>query len=124
MENYKNYTFIVAVRKGSQRVKNKNIRKFGTSSLLEMKLKQIRRISKDAKILLSSDCYKSLKIGKKYSAILDKRPKKFCNSSIPMPKVYKYLASKVDTPFVCYLHVTSPFLKDPVLKLALKSERS
>ena len=41
-----------------------------------MKLKQIRRISKDAKILLSSDCYKSLKIGKKYSAILDKRPKK------------------------------------------------
>ena len=37
-----------------------------------------------------------------------------------MPKVYKYLASKVDTPFVCYLHVTSPFLKDPVLKLALK----
>ena len=120
MENYKNYTFIVAVRKGSQRVKNKNIRKFGTSSLLEMKLKQIRRISKDAKILLSSDCYKSLKIGKKYSAILDKRPKKFCNSSIPMPKVYKYLASKVDTPFVCYLHVTSPFLKDPVLKLALK----
>ena len=58
-----------------------------------MSLKQIRRISKDAKILLSSDCYKSLKIGKKYSAILDKRPV-LCNSSIPMPKVYKYLARK------------------------------
>lgn len=110
----------MAVRKGSQRVKNKNIRKFGTTSLLEIKLKQIRRISRHAKILLSSDCSKSLKIGKKYNAILDKRPKKFCSSNIPMPKVYKYLASKVDTPFTCYLHVTSPFLKDSILKLALK----
>lgn len=119
MKNYNNYTFIVAVRKGSQRVKNKNIRKFGTTSLLEIKLKQIRRISRHAKILLSSDCSKSLKIGKKYNAILDKRPKKFCSSNIPMPKVYKYLASKVDTPFACYLHVTSPFLKDSTLKKSL-----
>ena len=39
----KNYT-LVAVRKGSQRVKNKNIRKFVKQSL-EIKLRQIRRIS-------------------------------------------------------------------------------
>ena len=33
-----------------------------------------------------------------------------------MPKVYKYLASLVKTKYVCYLHVTSPFLKDDSLR--------
>ena len=72
----KNYTFIIAVRKGSQRVKNKNTRNFGGSNLVEIKIRQIRRISKNANILLSSDCPKSLRIGKKYKAIIDKREKK------------------------------------------------
>ena len=116
----KNFTFVVAVRKGSQRIKNKNIRKFGNSSLLEIKLKQIRRIYKKANILLSTDCRKSLKLGKKYNTILDNREKKYCSNNIPMPKVYQYLAKKVKTKFVCYLHVTSPFLKDSTLLDALK----
>ena len=119
MKNYNKYTFVVAVRKGSQRIKNKNIKKFGNSSLLELKLKQIRRVSKNAKILLSSDCRKSLKIGKKYNALLDKRRKKYCSNNIPMSQVYKYLASKVKTEYICYLHVTSPFLKDSTLKKSL-----
>ena len=36
-----------------------------------------------------------------------------------MKDVYKYLASKVDTNYICYLHVTSPFLKDDTLKKAI-----
>lgn len=51
----KDLTFVVATRKGSQRVKNKNVRKFGNSSLLEIKLRQIRRTFRDAKIFLSTD---------------------------------------------------------------------
>tara|TARA_X000000950_G_scaffold8188_1_gene9011 strand:- start:22711 stop:23388 length:678 start_codon:yes stop_codon:yes gene_type:complete len=116
-----NYTFIIAVRKGSQRVKNKNTRKFGDSNLVAIKLKQIRRLSKKANILLSSDCPKSLSLGKKYGAEIDDRERKFCSNSIPMPQVYKYLAKKIKTKFVCYLHVTSPFLKDATLKKALKT---
>ena len=90
-----NYTFIIAVRKGSQRVKNKNTRKFGDSNLVEIKLKQIRRLSKKANILLSSDCPKSLSLGKKYGAEIDDRERKFCSNSIPMPQVYKYLAKRL-----------------------------
>ena len=36
---------LVAVRSGSQRVVNKNIRPFAGSSLLEIKLNQLKRIS-------------------------------------------------------------------------------
>ena len=113
-------TFIVAVRKGSKRVKNKNIRKFGNSSLLEIKLKQVRRVFKKAPLLLSSDCKKSLRLGRKFNAIINHRNKKYTNNKIPMPKVYKYLASLVKTKYVCYLHVTSPFLRDDSLRKAIK----
>jgi len=111
-------TYIIATRKGSKRIKNKNIRKFGSSSLLEIKLKQIRRVDKKAKIFLSSDCNISLKLGIKYGAQIDKRSTKYTTDHVPMRDVYKYLADKIDTKYVCYLHVTSPFLKDKTLQSA------
>ena len=113
-------TYIIATRKGSKRIKNKNIRKFGDSSLLEIKLKQIRRVEKKANIFLSTDCNVSLKIGKKYGAIIDKRIAKYATDNVPMREVYKYLAGKIDSEYVCYLHVTSPFLKDKTLQNAKK----
>ena len=109
-------TFAVATRKGSQRIKNKNVKKFGNSSLLEIKLRQIRRTFGNAKIILSTDCIRSIKIAKKYDVNIDLRPKKFATSKVPMKDVYSYIASKISTKYVCYLHVTSPFLKDKTLK--------
>ena len=116
----KDLTYVIATRKGSKRIKNKNVRKFGKLSLLEIKLKQIRRVDKKANIFLSSNCKKSLKIGLKYGATINKRPTKYASDYIPMRDVYKYLAKKVVTKNVCYLHVTSPFLKDKTLKKALR----
>lgn len=116
-----NLTFVIAVRKGSQRIKNKNIRKFANTSLLKIKLDQIRKCFKKSKILFSSDCMKSIKIAKEYNCNINLRPKKFCSNHIPMKKVYKYLASLVTTKYVCYLHVTSPLLKNETLKKALKT---
>tara|TARA_B100001248_G_scaffold130767_1_gene98068 strand:- start:307 stop:975 length:669 start_codon:yes stop_codon:yes gene_type:complete len=118
--NLTDISFIVPVRKGSVRVKNKNIRKFHRSSLLEIKLKQIRSNFPNNPLLLSSDCNESLIKGKKYGCIIDKRSKKYCSSSIPMREVYSYLASKIDTKYICYLNVTSPLLKDKSLMEAIK----
>jgi len=111
-------TYIIATRKGSKRIKNKNTRKFGDSSLLEIKLKQIRRVDKKAKIFLSSNCDVSLKLGVKYGAKIDRRLEKFATDHVPMRDVYKYLANKIETKYACYLHVTSPFLKDRTLQNA------
>ena len=112
----KDLTFVIATRKGSQRVKNKNVKKFGNSSLLEIKIKQIKRTFRNPKIFLSTDCNKSVSIGKKYNVQIDLRPKKFTTNKVPMRDVYSYLASRISTKYVCYLHVTSPFLKDETLK--------
>ena len=37
-------TAVVAVREGSQRCKQKNIRPFGDTNLLEMKLKNLKKV--------------------------------------------------------------------------------
>lgn len=114
-------TFVIAVRKGSQRIKNKNIKKFANTSLLKIKLDQVRKSFKKNKILFSSDCEKSIKLAKKYNCIINLRPKKFCSNHIPIKKVYRYLASLVTTKYVCYLHVTSPLLKNSTLKKVVKT---
>src|SRR6056300_650936 len=98
----KDLTFVIATRKGSQRVKNKNVKKFGNSSLLEIKLRQIKRTFQNPKIFLSTDCPKSVLIGKKYKAQIDWRPKKFTNNRVPMRDVYSYLASKTSSKYICY----------------------
>ena len=52
-------TALIPVRKGSQRVKNKNIKSFGESSLLEIKIKSLLKLKKWNKIeeiIVSSDC--------------------------------------------------------------------
>ena len=53
MLNDKSLTAIVPVRAGSQRVKNKNIKKFSNSNLIEIKLNTLKMIPKIDKIILS-----------------------------------------------------------------------
>ena len=55
-------TAVVAVRKGSQRVPNKNIRPFGDSNLLQMKLDTLKEVDGIDDIIVNSDCDEMLDI--------------------------------------------------------------
>ena len=46
------FTAIIPVRKGSERVVNKNIRPFGDSSLLELKISTLKKIDHIGDILV------------------------------------------------------------------------
>ena len=54
---------LVAVRSGSMRVKNKNIRPFAGSTLLEVKLAQLKRIDSLDGIIVNSNDPTMLNIG-------------------------------------------------------------
>jgi CMP-N-acetylneuraminic acid synthetase len=61
-------TAIIPVRKGSQRVKNKNKKSFGNSSLLEIKINQLIKLQKRNKIseiIVTSDDDEMLRFSKK-----------------------------------------------------------
>jgi len=109
-------TFIIAARKGSQRVKNKNIKKFHNSNLVSLKIKNVLSAFPKAKILVSSNCENILSIAKRFNVLTDNRPSKYASSSIPMKEVYKYLASLVRTKYSCFLNTPSPFLKSSSLR--------
>ena len=69
-------TAVVAVRKGSQRVPNKNIKPFGDSNLLEMKLKVLLQVKGIDEIVVNSDCDDMLDIGRQYGTKTHKRDEK------------------------------------------------
>ena len=106
---------LIAVRKGSQRIKNKNIRNFCGTSLLEIKVKQAMRCAKIDEVFVSSDCQEMLSISKKLGAKILSRPEMYCSNSVAMNDVYEFLAKSVSCENIVYLHVTSPLLKDETL---------
>ena len=111
----KEISALIAVRKGSKRVVNKNIRPFAGSSLLEIKIKQLTRIDGINEILVSSDCAKMIDIANRMGVIGVMRDPKFASDTIPMNLVYQHLASLAPSEHILYVHVTSPLLSDESL---------
>lgn len=111
---------LVAVRAGSQRVKNKNIRPFADSSLLEIKLNQLLRIPELDGVVVNSDDDKMLKIADKMGCETIKREAYYASNEVSMSEVYKYMAEKMDTDIIAYINVTNPLIKDATLVQALK----
>lgn len=105
-------TAIIGVRKGSKRVKNKNIRKFGKTTLLEIKINQLKRIKDIDEIIVSSDCDKMLKLAKKLNVTVHRREKYYASSKATNSELFENLASFIDSDYIMYSPVTSPLIKD------------
>lgn len=113
-----NLAVFLPTRKGSQRVKNKNTRKFACfeSGLLELKLRQLRDISCVSEIVLSSNDDESLAIGEMFSKTCSKlrivkRPDHLSENTTNLTDLVKYVPSICDTEHILWTHVTSPFFE-------------
>ena len=122
--NYKmregKYTALIAVRAGSTRVPKKNIRNFGGTSLLQIKIAQALEVDTIDEVVVSSDSEEMLDKAVSMGAKALKRPSKFCSDTIPMKEVYKFLAESVESDHIVYLHVTSPLLETNTLRKSLE----
>lgn len=114
---------LIPVRSGSQRVKNKNIRPFANSSLLEIKVKQMLRI-KDLglieDVVVNSNCEEMLELVKSLGASVVKRDEKFARSDSPMNLVYEDLAKNIDCDDVLFTDCTNPLLQDITIVNAIE----
>ena len=63
-------TAVVAVRSGSVRVPNKNIRAFSNTNLLELKLNVLKRCKSIDEIIVNSDSEEMLNLGEQYNVCL------------------------------------------------------
>lgn len=112
---------LVAVRSGSQRVQNKNIRPFADSSLLEIKLSQLNRIKNIDGIIVNSNDDNMLKIASDMGCETVKRDEEYASNEVSMSEVYRNMAENFNGDVVVYANVTNPLIKDRTIEKAIKT---
>ncbi len=115
---------MVAVRSGSVRVQNKNIKPFAGSTLLDLKLQQLKRIPNLDGVVVNSNSDEMLDIARKYGVETVKRDEYYASNSVSMSEVYQNMAENFDADVVAYINVTNPLLKDDTITKAIETYKS
>jgi CMP-N-acetylneuraminic acid synthetase len=103
---------LIAVRGGSKRVPQKNIRPFANSSMLEIKVQQALRLKGVNQVVVTSEDEDMLNIALNLGATPMKRDPYYATDTVPMGDVYEYLASSLTCKDILWTPVTSPLIKD------------
>ena len=106
-----NIKALVAVRSGSVRVHNKNIRPFAGTTLMEIKLRKLLKIKGLDGIVVNSNDDEILSIASRYDVETVKRDQKYASNNITMSEVYVNMAENFNGDVVMYSNVTNPLLE-------------
>ena len=112
---------MVPVRAGSTRVPNKNIRPFGDTSLLQLKLKLLKKVEGIKQIIVSTDCQISADIACKQGAKVQWRNKYYAGSKITNDQHWLHIAETTPGDIVFFAQVCNPLLRVSSMQTALNS---
>ena len=103
---------IVPIRAGSQRVKNKNVRPFADTTLLEIKLKTLLQVTR-IDIVVDTDCPKAIEIAEKFNVRVHKREDFYASSECTNSEFFHHIAKNTpeEYKYLMYVPVTSPMVK-------------
>ena len=102
---------VIPVRKGSQRVKNKNFREFGGKNLLIHKLDLLKQVDGIDEIIVNTDSDEAISISKKLNVKHFKREDYFASSECKNSDFWKNIAETTDSEFIMFTNCTSPLIK-------------
>jgi len=111
---------LVAVRSGSVRVINKNLRPFAGSNLLEIKLLQLKRIANLDGIVVNSNDDGMLRLAQNHGCEVVKREGIYATSEVLMSDVYQNMAENFTGDVIAYINVTNPLIRDQSLYDAIE----
>jgi hypothetical protein len=102
-------------KKNSTRVLNKNVRRFGNTTLLDITLQKLCKLDNLYKIIVSSNCEDSQKIASKYKKVIfSQRSEKFCTSNC-IPSEWNCelakLVIKHGGEHILFSHCVCPFIE-------------
>lgn len=122
-------TAVIPVRAGSVRVKNKNIQLVGSYSLVERKIRQLKKSSYINNIVVGTNCQEAILIAKKMGVSVVERDNFFCDEKLASANdMIGDLSSKVDGDIILWSHCTNPFLYarhyDDAIEKFLSSENN
>tara|TARA_R110000823_G_scaffold183904_2_gene316504 strand:+ start:131 stop:640 length:510 start_codon:yes stop_codon:yes gene_type:complete len=103
-------TAVIPVRKGSVRVKNKNLKPFADTNLLELKINQLKQVKLIDEIIVSSDCKKMLAIATDLGVKIHTRDEFYASSEATNSEFFENLATAIDAEYIMYSPVTCPMI--------------
>ena len=109
----KSITAVIPTRSGSERVKDKNIRSFGNSSLTEIKLKTLLKLREENiidEIVINTNCEKSIAIATEYSVSYVNREEYYASSKCDIRDYWVNVGENVRTDNFMLCQVTSPLI--------------
>ncbi len=113
-------TAVVPVRKGSQRVINKNLKKFAQTSLLENKINTLKKVVNINEIIVNTDSDEAIEIAKNLGVSYHKREAYYASSECGASDFFKHLGEVTDTDLFAYCPPTSPFIKSSTIEQCIR----
>ena len=103
---------VITVRQGSQRVKNKNLKKFNKKNLLIYKIETLLRVKSIKKIIINTDSQEAIKIARDFGVGHHLRDPYFASSQCPNNEFWGHIAENTKTEFILFTHCTNPMIKE------------
>ena len=117
-------TAVVPVRKGSQRVKDKNLRPFAGTSLLEIKIKMLLEVPEIDEIVVNTNSEAAIEFVEEEFANTKvkyhRREEYYASSQCSGSDFFKHLGEVTDTDVFIYAPCTSPFVKAETVSACIK----
>tara|TARA_B100000287_G_scaffold86059_1_gene78666 strand:+ start:1608 stop:2279 length:672 start_codon:yes stop_codon:yes gene_type:complete len=108
-------TAIIPVRAGSQRVKNKNLKPFAQSTLLDIKIETLKKVQGIDEIIVSSDSDEMLDVAKRHGVGTHRRDEHFASNEVNNSDFMQNLSTIVDGGHIMYAPCTSPLLSSETI---------
>tara|TARA_Y100001958_G_C21119851_1_gene464268 strand:- start:319 stop:984 length:666 start_codon:yes stop_codon:yes gene_type:complete len=102
---------VVPIRKGSQRVKNKNFRPFAGKNLLIHKIELLKKVDFIDEIIINTDSDQAISIARELDVKYFKRDDYFASSTCPNSDFWKNIAENTKSEFIMFTNCTSPMIK-------------
>ena len=106
----KKVTAVVPIRKGSQRVVDKNLRAFADKSLLKFKIETLKSVAGIDEIIVNTDSEDAISIAKEFGISYHRRSPYYASSECSGSDYFEHLGMVTDTDIFAYCPVTSPFI--------------
>ncbi|MCH5310465.1 MAG: cytidylyltransferase [Prevotella sp.] len=120
-------TAVIPIRKGSQRVKDKNLRPFGDTNLMELKMSSLLKVPELDSIIVNTNSDDAISIVNKYytggvndKVSLHRREEYYASSDCSGSEFFRHLGEVTDTDVFVYTPCTSPFIKPETISQCIR----
>lgn len=111
---------IIPVRKGSQRVPNKNFKPFANKSLLQIKIESLLQVPEIDEIVINTDSEIAIEMAKKYNIKYHRRESYYASSECNNSEFWQHIAENTDGDYLILAQATAPLIKPLTISKLIK----